>query len=212
MKKLFITLLASTLLLTSCTTSEQFFGTATGASLGGMFGSAIGGITGGRRGHNAGALAGMVIGGVIGAAATAPDKDKSRTSDYYNGYSYNDYRDYSHSPYRSIEIDDIRMVDYNNNDAIDAGEHAKLSFTIRNIGDEYVYDIAPVITVSGTKEIYLSPTAIVSELAPGRAVRYTAEVVATRKLKNGIANFTISFSDGDVLYTLRSFDLRTYRR
>ena len=91
MKKLFITLLASTLLLTSCTTSEQFFGTATGASLGGMFGSAIGGITGGRRGHNAGALAGMVIGGVIGAAATAPDKDKEILVVSF-GTSFNDSR------------------------------------------------------------------------------------------------------------------------
>ncbi len=213
MKKFFITSLASLLLLTtSCSTSEQFYGATTGATIGGLFGSAIGGISGGHRGHDKGALAGMVIGGIIGAAATAPKSDRSRTSDYYNGYSYEDYRDYAYSPYSSIEIEDIRMVDANDNRAIDAGEHAKLAFTIRNAGRDYVYDLAPVITVSGTKEIYLSPTAIVSELAPGQAVRYTAELVATRKLKNGTAQFAISFSNGDQLYTVRSFELRTYRR
>ena len=92
---------------------------------------------------------------------------------------------------------------------IDAEEHSKIVFDIRNTGDEYVYNIAPVITVSGTKQIYLSPTAIVSELAPGRAVRYQAHVVATRKLKNGVADFSVGFSDGKKLYTITSFQLRT---
>ncbi|MBQ3960271.1 MAG: hypothetical protein II683_00600, partial [Muribaculaceae bacterium] len=77
---------------------------------------------------------------------------------------------------------------------------------------DFIYDIAPVITVSGTKEIYLSPTAIISELGPGKAVRYTAELVATRKLKNGYADFSIGFSNGNELYTVRSFQLRTRAR
>ena len=69
-----------------------------------------------------------------------------------------------------------------------------------------------MITVSGTKQIYLSPTAIVKELAPGKAVRYQSEIVATTKLKNGMADFSIGLTDGDKLYTLRSFQLRTYKR
>ena len=83
---------------------------------------------------------------------------------------------------------------------------------MRNTGRDYVDDIAPVITVSGTKEIFLSPTAIVKELGPGKAVRYQSEVVATNKLKNGTADFSIGFSNGDQLYTLRSFQLRTCKR
>ena len=112
----------------------------------------------------------------------------------------------------NIEIVDLRFVDENNNNALDANEHAKLVFIMRNTGRDYVYDIAPVITVSGTKEIYLSPTAIVKELAPGKAVRYQSELIATKKLKNGSADFTIGFSDGDKIYTMRSFQLRTNRR
>ena len=184
-KTLAMVLGASMLLMSSCASTNQFYGAATGASLGGMFGSAIGAVTGGWRGSNVGTIAGMAIGGVIGAAATAPKVNKeNRTSDYYNGYDYGDYRqNNSYSPFSSIHVENIRLAETLSNNCIDAGEHAKLIFEIRNMGSEFVYDIAPVITVSGTKQIYLSPTAIISELGPGRAVRYQAEVVATNKLK-----------------------------
>ena len=214
-KTLFAGLIASTLLLSSCQSMNQFYGTATGASLGGLFGSAIGGIADGPRGHDMGTVDGMAIGGIIGAAATAPKTDDGnyRSSDYYYDYGTDDYRENNYySPFASIEIEELRFVDENNNRALDAGEHARLVFIIRNMGRDYVYDIAPVITVSGTKEIYLSPTAIVKELGPGKAVRYQSEIVATKKLKNGNADFSIGLSDGDKLYTLRSFQMRTNKR
>ena len=214
-KTVFAGLMVSALLLSSCQSMNQFYGVTTGASIGGMFGSAIGGLADGPRGSDMGTMVGMAVGGIIGAAATAPKTDDGnyRSSDYYYDYDMDDYRqNNSYSPFASIEIEEMRFVDENNNRALDAEEHAKLVFIIRNTGRNYVYDIAPVITVSGTKEIYLSPTAIVKELGPGKAVRYQSEIVATRKLKNGSADFSIGFSDGDKLYTLRSFQLRTMRR
>ena len=193
---------AALILTTSCTSSNQFYGAMTGASMGGLFGSAIGGITGGPRGHDAGTIIGMAVGGAIGAAATAPKTSaEKRTSDY----EYDDY----YSPYADLEISNLRLVETMRDNCINAGEHAKLVFEIRNLGSDYIYDIAPVITVEGTKQIYLSPTAIVSELGPGRAVRYTSEVVATNKLKSGTARFAIGFSDGERLYTASTFDLTT---
>ena len=214
-KTVFVALTATALMMSSCQSMSQFYGATTGASIGGIFGSAIGGMVDGPRGSDLGTVAGMAIGGIIGAAATAPKTDDGnyRSSDYYYDYGMDDYRqNNAYSPYANIEIEELRFVDDNNNRALDAEEHAKLVFIIRNTGRDYVYDIAPVITVSGTKEIYLSPTAIVKELAPGKAVRYQSEVIATRKLKNGTADFSIGFSDGDKLYTMRSFQLRTYRR
>ncbi len=214
-KTVFVALTATALLLSSCQSMNQFYGAATGASIGGMFGSAIGGIADGPRGSDMGTVFGMAIGGIIGAAATAPNTDDGnyRSSDYYYDYDDDDYRENNaYSPFASIEIADLRFVDENNNRALDADEHAKLVFIIRNTGRDYVYDIAPVITVTGTKEIFLSPTAIVKELAPGKAVRYQSEIIATKKLKNGTADFSIGFSDGDKLYTLRSFQMRTYKR
>lgn len=212
-KTLVLALSATMLILSGCSSNSQFFGAATGASLGGMFGSAVGSLAGGWRGSNIGTIAGMAIGGAVGAAATAPKTEKSRTSDYYNGYDYNDYRQNgSNSPYADLIVENLRFVDMNSNSHIDADEHGKLIFEIRNVGNDYIYDIAPVITVSGTKEIYLSPTAIISELGPGKAVRYTAEMIATRKLKNGYADFSIGFSNGYELYTIRSFQLPTRSR
>ena len=211
-KTVFAGLIASTLLLSSCQSMSQFYGAATGASIGGMFGSAIGGIADGPRGSDMGTVVGMAVGGIIGAAATAPKTDDGnyRSSDYYYEYGVDDYRqNNSCSPYANIEIVDLRFVDENDNRALDAGEHAKLVFIMRNTGRDYVYDIAPVITVSGTKEIYLSPTAIVKELAPGKAVRYQSEIIATKKLKRGSVDFSIGFYNGDKLYTMRSFQLRT---
>ena len=214
-KTIFGGITAMALLLSSCQSMNQFYGVTTGASIGGMFGSAIGGIADGPRGSDLGTVVGMAVGGMIGAAATAPKTDDGnyRSSDYYYEYGDDDYRqNNSYSPYASIEIADLRFVDENNSNTLDAEEHARLVFIIRNTGRDYVYDIAPVITVTGTKEIYLSPTAIVKELAPGKAVRYQSEIVATRKLKNGTADFSIGLSDGDKLYTLRSFQLRTRKR
>ena len=214
-KTVFVGLIASAMMLTSCQSMNQFYGAATGASLGGMFGSAIGGITDGPRGHDMGTVVGMAIGGIIGAAATAPKTENGnyRSSDYYDDFDMDDYRqNNSYSPFADIVIEELRFVDENNNQALDAEEHAKLVFIIRNTGRNYVYDIAPVITVSGTKEIFLSPTAIVKELAPGKSVSYQSEVVATRKLKKGYADFSIGLTDGDKLYTLRSFQLRTNKR
>ncbi len=214
-KTVFVGLVATSLLMSSCQSMSQFYGATTGASLGGMFGSAIGGIADGPRGSDLGTVVGMAIGGMIGAAATAPKTDDGnyRSSDYYYDYDMDDYRqNNAYSPYANIEIEELRFVDENNNRALDADEHAKLVFIMRNTGRDYIYDIAPVITVSGTKQIYLSPTAIVKELAPGKAVRYQSEIVATKKLKNGVADFSIGLTDGDKLYTLRSFQLRTCKR
>lgn len=214
-KTVFVALTVTALLMSSCQTMNQFYGATTGAYIGGIFGSAIGGMADGPRGSDLGTVAGMAIGGIIGAAATAPKTDDGnyRSSDYNYDYDMDDYRENNfYSPFASIEIEELRFVDENNNHVLDADERAKLVFIMRNTGRDYVYDIAPVITVSGTKQIYLSPTAIVKELAPGKAVRYQSEIIATKKLKSGTADFSIGFSDGDKLYTMRSFQLRTRKR
>ena len=123
-RTVFAGLMASALLmLSSCQSMNQFYGTATGASLGGMFGSAIGGIADGPRGSDMGTVVGMAIGGIIGAAATAPRTDNGnyRSSDYYYDYDMDDYRqNNAYSPFVNIEIVELRFVDENNNGALDA--------------------------------------------------------------------------------------------
>lgn len=215
MKKIILASLAVIMMAgSSCSSSQQFYGAATGASVGGLFGSTIGGIMGGWRGHDVGRLAGMVIGGAVGAAVTAPKTDNGEysTSRYPSNNEGGYYENSYESPFADISIDNLRFYDQDNNYTLQANEHAQLEFEIRNNGNTTVYDIAPVITVTGTKHIYLSPTAIVSELGPGKAVRYKAEVVGARKLGNGTAEFNISLSDGNQMYMMRSFQLNTTKK
>ena len=130
---------AALIMMSSCQSASQFYGVATGASVGGMFGSAIGAISGGWRGSNVGRLAGMAIGGVVGAAATAPKTTKeSRTSDYHNGYDYDDYRqNNSYSPYSDIIIENIRRAN-------------KAGYGFNAYSEEYV-DMIPAGIVDPTK-------------------------------------------------------------
>ena len=67
MKKYCIMLLASTMLLTSCSTGAGT-GAYAGGSLGSVLGSAIGGIIGGPRGSDIGTVIGMATGAAAGAA------------------------------------------------------------------------------------------------------------------------------------------------
>lgn len=107
-KTISVSLLALTVLLSSCST-QQFGAAATGSSLGGMFGSSIGGLMGGWRGSNKGTLAGMVIGGAIGVATTTPRKDKTRSSadDYEAERDVAQYNRHSSSAYIKGDKDEI---------------------------------------------------------------------------------------------------------
>lgn len=222
MKKFGILLFSATLLLSSCQTPEQFGAATTGGVFGGIFGSAIGGLFGGPRGADAGTVIGMIAGAAVGAAATAPEardyRDYDYTSDTYRRHRNVEYSSHSREAeeigreYNNLEINNLRFVDIDNNKTINANENCKLVFEIKNTGHDTIYDIAPVITVNGTKAIIISPTAVISELGPGKAVRYTAEVYATKRLRTGVADFTISFVKGDYKYTMTSFTLATKGR
>ena len=224
-------------LLSSCASSNQFNGTVTGSMLGSVFGSSIGGLLGGPRGNDAGTMIGMVIGGAVGAAATAPRTQKStdvstrsdeygyennRDVDEYNRHSRNSetandtYQSQNsaeqtlETEYRDLQIENLRFVDDNNNRTIDAGERSKIEFELYNRGTETVYNIAPVLRSSEGKRIAISPTAIVASLAPGKGVRYAAELYARPNLHTGTADFTIGFAKGNLIYTVRTFQLATF--
>lgn len=230
MKKLGLFLIISSLMLSGCESSQQMSGVYLGGMLGGVFGSSIGGLAGGPRGSDAGTALGMIIGGAAGAAVTAP---KDKTSRHTDGYSSNQteeddidaYNRHSRkqgqtstygqstqniaSLYDNLQIENLRFVDENNNRSLDAGERAKIVFEIRNNGSAEVFNVTPVLSVTGTKQILISPTAIIGSIAPGKTVRYTAELYGKKKLKRGVADFTISFANGQTLCTVRKFQLNT---
>ena len=221
MKKIAIYGLSAVLLLGSCTSSEQAGGMVAGGLLGGIFGSAGGGLMGGPRGADAGVVVGVVTGAALGAAATSPEvrernyRDYDYTSDTYNRRSevkYSSHGDEARAlgrEYANLEICNLRFIDSNNNRAIDAGENCKIVFEVKNNGVGSIYDIAPVLSVSGSKYIIISPTAIIGEVLAGRSVRYSAEVYATDKLRSGTVEFSISFAKRNYQYVMTTFELAT---
>ncbi len=223
MKKISIYAMSAVLLLGSCTSADQFSYGAAGGLVGGIFGSAIGGLMDGPRGSDAGTVIGMVTGAAIGVAAASTQVQERGTSDYdYTSDNYNRRSRVTYSSraeeaeemgreYANIQISNLRFIDSNNNQAIDAGENCKITFEVKNNGAGSVYNIAPVLSVSGSKHIAISPTAVIAELEPGEAVRYSAEVCADSKLGDGRVQFTISFVKKNYEYTMSTFELDTRR-
>ena len=80
MKKFFVLILGSSILLSACSNSYASQGAGTGAYLGAILGSAIGGISNGPRGSDVGTIVGMaagaVVGSAIGSAADRAEQEK----------------------------------------------------------------------------------------------------------------------------------------
>ena len=76
MKKMMMTMVGATLLMSSCGTYTGT-GAVVGAQLGTILGSAVGGISGGWRGSDIGAITGMAGGAMVGAAIGAAADQKA---------------------------------------------------------------------------------------------------------------------------------------
>lgn len=215
MKQSLICVLAILLTLTGCSYS-QFSGVATGSGLGGMLGSSIGGIIGGPRGSDIGSLIGMVAGGAAGAAVTGnlnSENSNDATIDvpaYYDNYQSRRHAraTASLSPWSYLEVTNVRLIDPNHNQRLDAGEHVYVTMDIYNRSDNMMYDIAPIVTCDN-RRVIISPTAIVSELASGKGFRYKVEVIAPARLKGDLVTFTVQFGAKKQCVTAKTFSLRT---
>ena len=99
-----------------------------------------------------------------------------------------------HAEKDGISISNVRFVDGNGNDnIITAGELCKISFEVRNMTDKVLYDVRPLVReTSRNRHIMVSEGITVERIAPGRGVRYTAMVKADERLKDGMANFSVS--------------------
>lgn len=222
MKKIGIMAICAAVVLSSCQSQDQFSAGVGGGMLGGIFGSAIGGLMGGPRGADAGTAIGVLAGVAAGVAATTPQVrgqgDYDYTSDTYNRHRKTVYSSSQQEAeqmgreYANLEIKNLRFIDPNHNQSIDANETSKIVFEVKNNGAGTIYNIAPVLTVSGSKHIVISPTAVISYIAAGQSVRYSAEIYANRRLKDGMADFTISFVKGNYQYTMSTFQLATKAR
>ena len=202
-------LLLSVMMFTSCYTvsmSGHPAAVSAGSSIGGVLGSIVGDRVGGWQGSQFGALVGTVAGAAIGNAVTTPRTEKvvvvepSETETYY-------------AP-SGLRITNIRFIDDNRNQMIDAEESCKLVFDIVNEGDVSAYNITPIIEeVSGMKHIGISSSAQISYLPQGDRVRYTATIVGGKRLKSGEAVFRVYTTESNgAVSDAHEFALPTQKR
>lgn len=158
-----------------------------GASIGGSVGSAIGGLIGennhgwrgGYRGSAIGTIVGTVAGAAIGNAVSTP---RQKEDEYVEVIERKKSVPQRPVAVTNLKIRNIRFIDDNRNHVIDAGENSKVIFEIVNEGRTPVYDVVPAVEeVTGMKHIFISPSVLVEQIAPGEGIRYTATVSAGRE-------------------------------
>ena len=106
--------------------------------------------------------------------------------------SMNDLTDMS-SNREALELSNIRFLDNNGDGILHAGETAKITFEIRNRTHHIIRDVRPmVVEATGNRNVMVSPGIEVESIAPGSGIKYTATVIATKRLKAGELLFQLS--------------------
>ncbi|WP_418697738.1 glycine zipper family protein [Bacteroides sp.] len=223
MKKQIAILTAALLMLASCGTGRMASGdpgaVLAGAAIGGNVGSAIGGLIGdsnggwrgGYRGSAIGSIIGTVAGAAIANAATAPKKQEEYS--YRIEPSPRAGRQEMPSAVGYLRIHNIRFIDDSRDHVINSNEHCKVIFEIVNEGDRTAYNVVPIVAeTSGMKRIYISPSVMIEQMAPGDGMKYTASIHAEERIKTGNITLHIAVSDeyGNE-YDWQEFSLPTQR-
>jgi uncharacterized protein YcfJ len=163
-----------------------------------------------REGQQAGSHQGQYVGshqGQGGYTAAVPSTYDPTTRPAEPGYSvkYNSL----------IEIRNARFIDADRDGIIRANEECRVTFEIMNRSSITLYDVQPtVFEVSGNKHIHTSPNLHVESIAPNQGVRYTATIMADKKLKDGEAVIRVGVAQGDKEITsqIKEFLLQTRKR
>ena len=244
MKKVIVYSLVGAMLLSSCSTTESgasngaFFGSIIGSAIGGI----SGGHRGSDIGTLVGMAGGAVVGAAIGQASEKAEQRKydeymrRRTDSGFDPNNGGDDRIVMETevPSNTVSLDELKnMTGYNVNinesiqlrhenftDAngdgnISPGEECKVSFEIMNHSDVEIFNVIPtVIETTGNKHIHISPTVRVESIKPHQGVRYTATILADKRLKDGNAVIRVTVTQGqnDIASMAKEFNITCKRQ
>ena len=244
MKKVIVYSLVGAMLLSSCYTTESgasngaFFGSIIGSAIGGI----SGGHRGSDIGTLVGMAGGAVVGAAIGQASEKAEQRKydeymrRRTDSGFDPNNGGDDRIVMETevPSNTVSLDELKnMTGYNVNinesiqlrhenftDAngdgnISPGEECKVSFEIMNNSDVEIFNVIPtVIETTGNKHIHISPTVRVESIKPHQGVRYTATILADKRLKDGNAVIRVTVTQGqnDIASMAKEFNITCKRQ
>ena len=244
MKKVIVYSLVGAMLLSSCSTTESgasngaFFGSIIGSAIGGI----SGGHRGSDIGTLVGMAGGAVVGAAIGQASEKAEQRKydeymrRRTDSGFDPNNGGDDRIVMETevPSNTVSLDELKnMTGYNVNinesiqlrhenftDAngdgnISPGEECKVSFEIMNNSAVEIFNVIPtVIETTGNKHIHISPTVRVESIKPHQGVRYTATILADKRLKDGNAVIRVTVTQGqnDIASMAKEFNITCKRQ
>lgn len=199
-------LLIGSCLLCGCSTAQM--GTAdphavlTGAAVGGQLGGAIGGIIGdsqrdwhsGYRGSAIGTIVGTLAGAAIGGAISS-SRQKEQATNGNAGADHTTANGYQ-AALDGLRIRRIRFIDDSRDRILSPGESSKVVFDIVNEGSEAALNVIPSVSESsGNKRITISPSILVEQIKPGEGVKYTATVMAGKRLKQSSITLRLAITD-----------------
>jgi len=195
MKKTVILILSAAVVMSSCNSYNTAAGAYTGAQFGHVIGSAIGGISGGWRGHDMGLLIGTV-GGMVAGAAIGSSLDKAQQKHYEQSRA--DDRIAFSQTAEILEIRHAGIFETQRDGVLTPGEECSVVFEIFNTSNQTVYDVMPLVEdVTGNKHVTISPNLLIESIAPHKGIRYTATILADKKLKNGEIRVRVGVAQGE---------------
>lgn len=85
-----------------------------------------------------------------------------------------------------IQLRKAVVIDADKNGVLTRGEECTVMFEVMNNTPHTVYDIYPLVEdVTGNKHIRVSPNLRVESIPPYQGIRYTATIIADKRLKDG---------------------------
>ncbi len=112
-----------------------------------------------------------------------------------------------------VIIRNARFVDENHDGILRAGEQCQITFEIMNYTRHTLYDVQPMVyDVTGNKNLYISPNLHVESIAPNSGVRYTASILADKKLKDGTAKIRVGATVNNQTVNTDTHDLMIVTR
>ena len=217
------------------------FGHVLGSSIGGISGGWRGHDTGALIGTVGGAVAGAAIGSIaenaharkveqavqarhginerrqddsgFDAMGRGDDRilfDESPTAPVERSFSVEEL---SRRP--PIEIRHAKVSDSSGDGVLVRGEECTVSFEIMNNTNHTVYDICPwVEDATGNKHVAISPNLRVESILPHQGVRYTATILADKRLKDGqiVVRIGVAKGEQDITSQSRQFTILTKKK
>lgn len=215
MKRTIVLLLSGLFFLSSCTTytaTGAMVGGNLGHVVGSAIGGISGGWRGHHVGSLIGTVGGVIAGAAVGAAVEQSQAQKyeqrqqaryeqerreqamaddrivfeGEKPDVPRSRALRSVSVEALSRKPAVEVRNAQIFDTNDDGALSAGEQCTVVFEIMNNSSQAIYDIYPFVEeVTTNKHVQVSPNLRVESIAAHNGIRYTATILADKRLKDG---------------------------